>query len=345
MEMNNIEYRKPFYPVREPLQEHLTEYSLSADLPITYEDLLHYRDLIPVVDSDGNPTLWYSVLYDNTDLEHFRRELTAMYQLLAGSGNSNPFLKIASIEFCSFGNSKPFRIKVINVINDIYDFYYIKQPDASRVYGLELEEIFSPNKVSFLLGKGILLEQHIIGIPCDDFIKKNDGLEIENRGRFAKEFVKFNERCYARLLGDMRAYNFVVEIIQDFDNVQYRLRAIDFDQQCYEGRRSIYLPQFYKENIELVNLAQTILSKDVADQYVREERLAMRKRFLANITRTRSILKCMADDVLSTPENTDLLRTELAKYHDDEAFYQCDSMGKVLCLHLENLLGIKILNL
>ena len=52
-----------------------------------------------------------------------------------------------------------------------------------------------------------------------------------NMIRFAKEFVKFNERCFVRLLGDMRSYNFVVNVIPDVEDFQYRVRAIDFDQQ------------------------------------------------------------------------------------------------------------------
>ncbi len=147
-------------------------------------------------------------------------------------------LAISSIEFCSFGNSKPFRIKVKNEINDNHDYFYIKKADASRVYGLELEEIFSPDKVSFVVSGNTMVVEHIVGIPCDEFVLKNENIKIENRLRFAKEFVKFNERCFTRLLGDMRAYNFIIEITQDFDNVQYRLRPIDFDQQNYEGRKS-----------------------------------------------------------------------------------------------------------
>ena len=64
--------------------------------------------------------------------------------------------------------------------------------------------------------------------------------------RLAKEFVKFNERCFVRLLGDMRAYNYVIAVTPDFENEQYRVKAIDFDQQSYEGRRIMYLPQLFQ---------------------------------------------------------------------------------------------------
>jgi len=339
MKFNKIEYKKPFYPVKSALRQHLKRYSRQADLPFTYEDLTRYNDLMPILNSDGEETLWYSVLYSPSEHEVIRNDLLRGYQLLLGSGDITKHLRIESIQYCSFGNSKPFRIKVVNEINDNHDYYYVKRADASRIYGLELEEIFSPDKVSFLVGGNTLIEEHIVGIPCDDFIKRNQGVKIENRLRFAKEFVKFNERCFARLLGDMRAYNFVVEITQDFDNVQYRIRAIDFDQQSYEGRKTIYLPQYFKDNIELVNLATEMLSHDVAEQYRREELVAMRKRYLATPARMRSLMTRMRKDRISTFENIKTLRKDLAKEHKDPSFESLNNMADILVKHLAHQLA------
>src|SRR5690554_7748854 len=70
----------------------------------------------------------------------------------------------------------------------------------------------------------------------------------------AKEFVKFNERCFVMLLGDMRSYNYVVAITPDFDKEQYRVLPIDFDQSAYEGRKNHYLPQYYKEINKIIDL-------------------------------------------------------------------------------------------
>jgi hypothetical protein len=46
---------------------------------------------------------------------------------------------------------------------------------------------------------------------ADVFIKTllDDCSETE-KSQIAKEFVKFNERCMIRLLGDMRSYNYVI---------------------------------------------------------------------------------------------------------------------------------------
>lgn len=340
MDFNQIEFKKPFYKIKAPLREHLRQYSRLADIPLSYDDLTHYHELIPMTDEDDNPTLWYSVLYNQFELENLQKQLVRVYELLVADGDIMPFLKIASVEFCSFGNSKPFRIKVVNEINDNHDYFYIKRADASRVYGLELEEIFSPDKISFLVKGETLIEEHIVGVPCDEFLLKNKNIKITNRLRFAKEFVKFNERCFTRLLGDMRAYNFVVEIIQDFDNIQYRFRPIDFDQQSYEGKKNIYLPQYYVDNRALVELGQELLTVTTANQYMREERVAMKKRFSVNRQRTRSLLRRMKKDTISTSENRELLKSQLNKYHNTDVFDHTISMGDILTRHMELKLGI-----
>ncbi len=335
MDFNHIEDRKPFYPISTFLKEHLDEYSRLADLPTTYDDLTRYRDLIPIMDKNDKDTLWRGVIYASNDREGLNEQLIRIYEMLVADGDKIPFLKIENIDFCTFGNSKPFRVKVVNELNDNYDFYYVKKADASRIYGLEIEDIFSPDKISFLVDNDTLIEDHIVGVPCDEFLVKNEGKKIENRMRFAKEFVKFNERCFTRLLGDMRAYNFVVEITQDFDNIQYRLRAMDFDQQSFEGRKNIYLPQYYKDNIIMVELAQELMSADTAEQYKRQERVAMRKRFLANKEKTRSLLQRMKADIISTDENVKQLRADLANHHKNDDFLSMTSMGEILTRQLE----------
>ncbi len=339
---NRIEYKKPFYRIKASLREHLKQYSRLAELPISYDDLMRYSDMLPVYDKNGEDTLWSSVIYPQSDLEHIHTHLVKLYQLLNADGEEADYLRIGSIDFCNYGNSKPFRIKVVNELNDNHDYFYLKRSDASRVYGLELEHIFSPDKINFLVNNDTLIEEHIVGIPCDEFIRRNTRKKIENRLRLAKEFVKFNERCFVRLLGDMRAYNFVIEINQDFDNIQYRLRAMDFDQQSYEGRKNMYLPQYYKDNIAFVNLAQELLSHKAAEEYVKQERSAMKRRFLAARLRTRSLLRRMKNDRISTNENIRNLREELALFHGTDRFYSCKNMGEILQLHLECKLGVKI---
>jgi hypothetical protein len=52
---------------------------------------------------------------------------------------------------------------VRNILNDNYTFL-CKKADASRVYGLELEHILSPDKINFLVYEDTLVEEHIMGI-------------------------------------------------------------------------------------------------------------------------------------------------------------------------------------
>lgn len=344
MEFNHFKYKKPVYPIKSPLKEHLKNYSRLATLPITYEDLTNYTELYPLDDDNGEKTLWHMAMYNQEDLQFLSSALVEVYQKLFSEGDIIAYLRVDRIDYCSFGNSQPFRVRVVNEINENYDYFYVKKADASRIYGLELEEIFSPDRVNYLVDRQTLIEDHIVGIPADDFILRKKGVKIDNRLRLAKEFVKFNERTFIRLLGDMRAYNFVVEITQDFDNIQYRLRAMDFDQQCFEGRKNIYKPQFYKDNIELVELVQEVMSQEIANQYQREERVAMKKRYLSARARTRSLLRIMRKDRISTDENIQTLRSELSQHHNDDGFLTLTNMGDILNRHLEKSLNVDILS-
>ena len=226
------------------------------------------------------------------------------------------------------------RIRVVNQFNDNHDYFYIKKADASRVYGLELEELLSPNAINFLIWKDTLIEEHIIGVPGDQFIQEYLPRNNINEVRLAKEFIKFNERCFVRLLGDMRAYNYAVEVTPDFEENQYRVRAIDFDQQCYEGKRSIYLPQFFKNNLPVVQLCTNLINKDTAIQYQQEERALIKRRLNFSKARINHLKQCMCKDQISSNEKTEQLKRELAEMHNEKTFemqkYGRDNISKFI---------------
>jgi len=159
-----------------------------------------------------------------------------------------------------------------------------------------------------------------------------------NAIRIAKEFVKFNERCFVRLLGDMRSYNYVVDITPDFEEVHYRIRAIDFDQQSYEGRKSLYLPQFFKENVALVQLSVKLMTPETVHQYQVEERTLMVKRIGAARHMTKDLLDVMSKDTISTNEKTKQLKNELADFYQNEAFRKCKSMGELVKASLKQMI-------
>lgn len=334
-DLNHIARRKPMYPVGAGLKGYLDRHGRATELPLRYHDLLRWDGLMPQVDAKGRETLWQTVLLHPADMAEMHEKLVAIYQLLIADGRRVDYLTVASIDFCAYGNSQPFRIKILNLVNDNHDYYYIKKADASRIYGLELEHLLSPNKINYLAQGDTLVEEHIIGVPGDSFIQDPEryGGHL-NPVRLSKEFVKFNERSFARLLGDMRAYNFVVDVIQDFDQVQYRLRSIDFDQQNYEGRHRIYLPQFYKENLPYVRFAEQYISRENVDQYANEERALLRRRFRIVQDQIGELLEVMRDEELSTEAHVRQLAAELAGLHGDREMRDLRTMGRLLQRHL-----------
>lgn len=335
MSFNEIGRRKPLYPAGPGLVAYLEHHGRSARLPLTYDELHRFDGLMPQYNASGKETLWNTVLLRPSEQDEMHQRLVETYQILIADGRHIGHLQVAGIDLCPYGNSQPFRIKILNRINDNHDYYYIKRTDASRIYGLELEHLLSPNRINYLVERQTLVEEHIIGVPGDAFIAEPVRYGgAMNEVRLSKEFVKFNERCFVRLLGDMRAYNFVVDVIHDLDQVQYRIRSIDFDQQCYEGRMRIYLPQFYKENLGYVHLAQRVIGPETADQYRNEERSLLRRRYKLAQDALDELLLVMRDDDLSTPEYLHLLSEGLAAHHKDPALKESRSMGDLLARHL-----------
>jgi hypothetical protein len=153
----------------------------------------------------------------------------------------------------------------------------------------------------------------------------------------AKELVKFNERCFVRLLGDMRSYNFVVVITPDFEGAQIRIRAMDFDQQSYEGRMNLYRPQFFKDNQPLALFCMKHLRVETARQYQREEQVLMLQRKAIIEDRLEMMLQAMSADTLAPMENVLQLRESLAEHYGRTSYLKCDSMGALIRENLETI--------
>ncbi len=343
MNENSPQKKKIPYKISAPLLNYLNEAGRTQKITVQYEDLLRFTNAVSLFDKRNNDTLWLTVAYSQSEMEELNRELTGIYASLKTNGDVKVMehLHVDRIDFCTFGNTKPFRIKIINNYNDNYDFYYIKLADASRVYGLEWEHILSPNRINYFVDEKTLVEEHIVGIPGDQFIKNNLSDRDLNQTRLAKEFVKFNERCFVRLLGDMRSYNYVIDVTPDFEDTQYRIRAIDFDQQCFEGNKSLYTPQYFKENLPYVELCIRLLNANTAKQYQSEERALIAKRIKTSKYRVNQLLEVMMGDNLSTPEKVKSLRAGLADHYKNDAFKKCNSMGELMKQSL-NLLADKI---
>ena len=329
----NISRKKPSYPLTPALRQYLRTYDREAPLPVSYADLTHFSNSFALLDRTGRDTLWQTVFYEPSALRELSEGLVQVYALLktAGDLSFTEHLLADRIDYCHFGNSRPFRVRILNQLNDNYDYFYVKQADASRLYGLELEHLLSPNSMNYLVDTGnTLIEEHIAGIPGDDFIRLRLNLPHLNQVRIAKEFVKFNERCFARLLGDMRAYNYVVAVTPDFEDEQYRVRAIDFDQQSYEGRRAMYLPQSFPDNQAVVELCARVLKPDNLRQYQAEERTLMARRARTERHRLKALLDVMRPHQLAPLAKVEELKAALNRYHCTSSFDRCDSMGDLV---------------
>ena len=320
-QLNSISKRKAFIDVADDLRAYLKHYGRLSPLPALYRDLQEFSGGYPLTDRSGQPTLWKSVVYEHSHQRDLWPRLTSIYSLLkTGDLQAVPHLYVERVDYCEFGNSKPFRIRVVNQYNDNYDHFYLKVADASRIYGLELEHLLSPNRINYLVHEDTLIEEHIAGVPGDIFIDEYFPRPELNRVRIAKEFVKFSERCFIRLLGDMRSYNYVVDMTPDFEEVQYRVRAIDFDQQSYEGRCNIYLPQFYKENLPVVKLCLECLNLATREQYQHEERSLIARRYLTERPRLRALFRCMKHNPAEPADKVEQLKAELGDLHQTPIF-------------------------
>jgi len=337
-----IARRKIRYPVSPALRQYLYHFQRQRDVPKVYNDLCRFSGAVPYENPRGLETLWLTVMYPPQVFAELRPRLTSIYtELKLGQGSRQPeHLLVDRIDYGDFGNSKPFRIRVTNLFNDNSDYFYVKHADASRIYGLELEHILSPNRISYLINGNTLIEEHIAGVPGDMFVREYLERPGLNKVRIAKEFTKFNERSFIRLLGDMRSVNYVVEITPDFEEVQYRVRAIDFDQQSYEGKARVYHAFRFRSNRAVTRLAFDVLNRTSIDQYVAEERAQMARRARVESGRLRALLGVMRREEIAPHFHVANLAMELDIMHGTHDFASCQTMGELTARHISKILEL-----
>ncbi len=328
--------RKTFYEISPALRKALRLFGRLVEIPAIYDDLLRFTNAVPYEDPQGKETLWLTVSYDNQTMKQLRPKLTFIYAMLKIGGDVSliEHLQVERIDFGEFGNSRPFRVRITNQFNGNSDYYYVKNADASRIYGLELEHLLSPNRISYMVKDNTLIEEHIAGVPGDVFLRDHLPQPDLNRVRIAKEFTKFSERCFIRLLGDMRSVNYVVDITPDFEEVQYRVRPIDFDQQTYEGDKDVYQSFRYASNRDIVRLAFKNLNRRTIQQYVEEERSQMARRAKSEIRRLTSLFSVMRTEDIAPEENFIALRDTLGETHGTSVFKNAMTMGDLTAIHI-----------
>ena len=120
MEDLKISKRKPSFPVKKELHSYLSEYNRNIRIPIFYEDLLRFQGSVVVYDKNDEDTLWVRVYYTDSERLEIDLSLKKVYTILYSDGNEYniKYLNVDAVDYCTFGNSKPFRVKVRNVLND-----------------------------------------------------------------------------------------------------------------------------------------------------------------------------------------------------------------------------------
>ena len=335
-----ISRKKLHYPISPSLWQYLYHFGRYSEIPMVYEDLLRFTEAMPYENPQGEETLWLTVSYPPDVMLELRPKLTQIYAALKVGGGvaHHEHLEVDRIDYGEFGNSRPFRIRITNQYNDNSDYYYVKTADASRVFGLELEYSLSPNRINYLVRGNTLIEEHIVGVPGDVFIQDYLPDPSLDRVRVAKEFIKFIERCFIRLLGDMRSVNYVVQMTPDFEKVQYRIWPIDFDQQCNNGRAKVYMAYHCDSNKNLTRMSFRQINRATIAQYAEEERTQMIRRAVIGKRRLKALLKVMENEELSPIENVYRLREELGEIHQTRIFEKCETMGQLTQVHIRHIL-------
>ncbi|MEM9997285.1 MAG: hypothetical protein AAF809_06250 [Bacteroidota bacterium] len=342
-----ISNKKPVYRLSDYILEYLVRYGRLVTRGADYDSLTRYAGATTLYDEQGNDTLWNTVYYGPADQREVHDALLLTYALIKSDGDLSTIehLRVDRVDVCLYGNTLPFRVRIVNALNENFDYFYVKRGDANRVYGLELEHLLSPNRIHYLVhpsrdgnDTGTLIEEHIIGIPAAKFVRESMPTNHFDEVRLAKEFVKFNERCLIRLLGDMHSGNYVIDITPDFEKMQYRMRPIDFDQQSHHWRKQVYLPQFFPQNNPIVELGMARMSVQTYDQYQREERGLIAGRIRSSEGRYEALMEVMREDLIAPPEHVERLAAQLVRHHKDPIFATCRTMGELVYASLDRLL-------
>lgn len=335
-----ISKKKKVYPVSEFFRSYLERYGRLHDDGIRYEDLLRYDNAVPVYDEKGEDTLWSTVLYGEIERQEIHEALLHSYAILKtrGERSMSKYLYIDRVDLCVYGNTLPFRVRVVNRINENFDYFYVKKVDANRLYGLELEHILSPNRISYFVHRNTVVEEHIIGVPADAFLREGMPITRFDQIRLAKEFVKFNERCFVCLLGDMHSGNFVIELTRDFEKWHFRIHAIDFDQSAHHWRKEVYMPQFFPQNGPFVQSINQHLAAENVLQYQVEERALIANRVRVSHGRFDALTEVMREDLIAPDDHVHRLGEQLAEHYADPRFAACDTMGDLVHASIQQVL-------
>lgn len=332
LERHLVSRKKSFYTLNEDFKGYLRRYGRIQTRGVRYQDLARYVESVPLYDEDGNDTLWASVIYPPNEQQEIDHDLVVTYADLRAHGDLSiiQHLYVDRVDLCLYGNTLPYRIRIVNALNENFDYYYVKRTDANRIYGLEIEHLLSPSRIQYFVRDNTTIEEHIVGVPGDVFLATSMPQNRFDLVRLAKQFVKFDTRCLLQLLGDMHTGNFVVNVTRDFEKHHYRFRPIDFDQQSHNRNIEVYRPQAYKANTPFVGAVKEVLPPASIAQYRKEERALMVHRVRVSDGRVQALLDVMRKDRIADPDHVRLLAESLATFHGDNQFGNCTHMGELV---------------
>ena len=335
-----ISRKKGLFPVSDYFEAYLERYGRVKREGIHYTDLARHYEAVPLYDEEGNDTHWATVFYKPYEQREIHQNLLVTYALLRADGDLSAVedLYVDRVDLCLYGNTLPYRVRIVNALNENFDYFYVKRTDANRIYGLELEHILSPSRIHYFIKDHTIIEEHIIGVPGDVFARDDLPPNRFDRVRLAKQFVKFDIRCFVRLLGDMHAGNFVIDVRRDFEKHHYLIRSIDFDQQSHHWRKQVYSPQDFPQNVPFVEVVREYLAHQNIVQYQKEELSLIENRVRVSHGRFDALMDVMREDIISDEEYVARLRTQLAEHYEDSQFERSLTMGDLVYASIQKLI-------
>ena len=233
--MNNklISKKKVTFPVTPSLQVYLDAHGRSIEIPVSYDDLLRFEGM-PILDGNAR-TRSGSIACTACRPGRARPQFEAavLHPHADGSDTILPFIRWTASRFALY-NTKPFRVKA-------------RMSSTTTTFSCTSRNATLPASTGWN-GATSVAEPHHSCLP--EHLSRNTSsasrdIFIAQRwnpvhaGQRAPPKSTSTTTLLLAAPGDMRSYNYVVVITQDFDRIQYRLRAIDFDQQSYEGRTGL----------------------------------------------------------------------------------------------------------
>jgi hypothetical protein len=100
----------------------------------------------------------------------------------------------------------------------------------------------------------------------------------------------------------------------------------------------MYMAQFFSDNQPMVEMINDLLNEATIEQYRKEERTLMARRYKVAEHRLGALLDVMSGDELSPPGKVVQLRNELAEHHHSAALNSCTTMGEIVRVHIGLLL-------